>query len=481
MTDGIFEYDPTSNLEALHFSDDLRFGVDSTIAIGDRIHEDWRLGLDIRVKGDQTLVSKTEIDTNIWFNDQANQRYGGRAAVKGEEVPMAATAPPEPGEPMRIWTLDTGDGSGELAATHRDRNTGDPISPKRPVPANADPELILESERTTCTGLGLIKDGKVWSGVAYNPFKKRLVVADRDLGGTFLVDLDDMQADGTALGRRLEVSEAPLMPGNTPWDHATWDGGAIDVQLLQQALKTPPLNHYSAIDQAVEVALGNSDGAVFAGDTLHDIVPSLAIVHFAGGVVFGINGELIDPNNFSTEPPAGIAYTNRVNYLAFMRALQTGETESPLNTICVADYDGERFAVTLGDFFGGVLLRQSSNKIVDYGHEEGQVQPDKIVVKGFGYQRGDYISRREARQLRRLTQEMGGPKWTYKNELHVNGLMMIGTARVPHPEQSVTFDTTDGEQVTTTAGDLVLNALRMAVSQKIRHAAARRQQQALAR
>jgi hypothetical protein len=471
MADLLHSGSGTPSMEHLRFSDDLRFGVASALEIGRRIYGGWKAGLDVHTKEDETLASTIEVDTNIWFNGEVGKIYGGSVEVMGEEVPLAATMAPEVGEPRRIWTLDTGDGSGELAATHRDANTGDPINPTRPTPPNARLEPILETERTTCTGLGLIKDGMIWSGVAYNPFRNRLLVADRDLGGTFQINPDTIHADGTALGQRLEVNEAPLFPGNVTWDHATWEGGLVDAGQLQQALGTAPLNHYSAIDQAAEVALGTSSCAVFAGNTMHDIVPSLALVHWAGGVSFEPSGPLINPDEFS-DPPAGAAYTNRVGYLSFMRALQTGETTAVGDTPCVTDYEGVRFPISLGDVFAGAPIRQQADRIVDYGHEAGEIQSDKIVVKGFGHQRAGHLSPREARQLRRETRILGAPKWTYKNHQHVNGTTMVGIARVSDPERPINIEV-DGTSTTVSASELVRRTLRTAVSSKIRQEAER--------
>jgi 3'-phosphoadenosine 5'-phosphosulfate (PAPS) 3'-phosphatase len=461
----------TPNSEPLHFSPDLRFGVISAVEIGRRIYSGWKTGLNVHVKEDQTLVSTIEEATNTWFNGEVGRVYGKSVEVMGEEVPLAATAPPKVGEPTRIWTLDTGDGSGELAATHRahrDANTGDPINPTKPMPPDARPEPIAEAERTTCTGVGLIKDGKVWSGVAYNPFQGRLLVADRDLQGTFQVDPNNIQPDGTALGSRLEVNEIPVFPGSVTWDHATWEGGAIEVGQLQQALKTPPQNHYSAIDQAAQVALGASSCAVFAGDTLHDIIPSVALVHWAGGVAFEPSGKLIDPDNF-TPPQAGAVYSNRVGYLSFMGALQTGQTGAIGDTPCVTDYEGVRFPMPLSSVLAGVPIRQTAEQVVDFGHHNGEPQPGKIVVKGFGYQRTGRISQREARRLRSQTRKQWGAKWTYRNHQHANGTTIVGIARVSNPEQTIEVD--GGNAIS--AGELVRRTLRAAVSDKIRQQAER--------
>jgi 3'-phosphoadenosine 5'-phosphosulfate (PAPS) 3'-phosphatase len=322
MTEQHREHAPQHHIETLTFHPELAFAVEAAIAVGDRIYASWREGLEISTKADDTLVSQAEIETNTWFNQQVKATYGDADEVRGEEVPLAATATAAPGEAQRIWTIDTGDGSGELAATYRDRNTGDPINPTRSQPANADPELILEHERTTCTGIGLIKDNQLWLGVAYNPFQRRLVVADRQLGGTFVLAPGDI--DGTnAQAVRANVNEEAFFLSAKEWDHATWSGGAIDASRLPELLGRPAANHYSAIDQAVEVALGNSACALFAGDTAHDIIPSLAIVRFAGGLACEANsGRAINIDELPDVLPAGIVYTDRVNHYVFRDALQ---------------------------------------------------------------------------------------------------------------------------------------------------------------
>jgi fructose-1,6-bisphosphatase/inositol monophosphatase family enzyme len=312
------------NYEILSPSRDMQFALDSVLVIGNQMVQGRTAKLQVSAKLDRTLVSDMDIETNLWFNQQAAAAYGGAASVQAEEVSQSATEPTPEGEAAVTFVLDSIDGTGEYVATHRDARTGEPINPMRPVPIGVEIEPIADSERTTCTGLAMLRGGKLQLAAVYNPFKKQLVIADRDLGGSFIIDQETLQT-GTVAGKRLRVSDQPFSPGTIPWDSAVWEGAPVDTTLLEAAAGTPPLGHYSAIDQAVTVALGQSVGAVFAGNTAHDILPAAAIVYGAGGMVAKPNGTSVHPDTIANQLEGGMVYTNVLSHSAFMHALQTGE------------------------------------------------------------------------------------------------------------------------------------------------------------
>lgn len=74
------------------------------------------------------------------------------------------------------------------------------------------------------------------------------------------------------------------------YDFCHWDNVAPDTRLLEGYMHNPPLGYYSAISQVCAVAAGESDLAVFPGDTLHDIAPGALLVELAGGVICDIAG-----------------------------------------------------------------------------------------------------------------------------------------------------------------------------------------------
>jgi len=456
-------YNLPPNHEILSPSRDMQFAVNAVCVIGERMVQGRAEGLEVSAKLDRTLVSNMDIETNIWFNEQVSEQYGGTAHVRAEEVSQQASAPTPEGEETVTFVLDSIDGTGEYVATHRDARTGEPINPTRPVPAGADIEPIPDDERTTCTGLAMMRGDKLWLAAVYNPFKKQLVIADRDLGGSFIIDQQGLEA-GIIAGRRLHVSRRPFAPGMPPWDSAVWEGAAVDTAKLETGAGAAPLGHYSAIDQAVTVALGESVGAVFAGDTIHDILPAAAIVHGAGGLLMKPDGTPVHPDTIASQLEGGMVYTNVLGSPAFMHALQTGERTSR----SLVDHAGIRFEATWPQITDGIAFDDQPEAIVNFSeNNDGETQPDKIVVRPFGYQRGNFLRRSEIRKVKKATRELGAPRWRYRNGMHVNGRSMVGIATIRHPEQSITIGTGENQR-TVQASDLILQALRLAVEVKIR-------------
>lgn len=454
--------------EILRLSPDMHYVASSAITMGNYLRDQRVAGLQAFGKADATEVSDAELAMNAWFNAQTRERDAA-AAVQGEEISQAAAEEPDDPASKKTYILDVGDGSGELVATYRDKRTGNPISPLRPVPANAEPELIQEHERTTCTGLAMMIGARLQLAAAHNPFSGLLVIADRDLGGSFVVDATSIDAGGTANGRRLRVSDQPFTPSPPTWDRASWDGAPLDTSGLPAAAATPPLNRYSAIRQAVDVALGVSAAAAFAGNTMHDIAPAAAIVHGAGGLVMKPDGTLIDLDNLTQDQiDGGVLYTNVISGPAVVHAIQTGERSDAW----LVDHAGKRFLVDWQDVWGGVGFNSQPEDLVTYEQVEGRVRTDEITVRPFGYQRGSFLTGSEIRQIKKTTGKLGASRWSYKNGMHVNGIMLVGTARIAQPDKPVTLGSGEN-RITVPSSDLILSALRLAVQAKL-HAQAER-------
>jgi len=413
-------------------------------------------------KPDATQVSDAELAMNAWFNAQTRERDAS-AEVLGEEISQAAVEASVDLANKKTFVLDVGDGSGELVATHRDKKTGNPINPLRPVPAGVEPEQIQNHERVTCTGLAMIVGTRLQLGAVYNPFSGLLTIADRDLGGSFVIDTATLEPDGMAVGRRLRVNDQPFTPSPATWDQATWDGAPLDVSGLEAASVIPPLNSASAIDQAIKVASGDSAIAVFAGNTMHDIAPAAAIVHGAGGLVMKPDGTSLDLDNFTQDQlDGGVVYTNVISGPAVIHAIQTGERSD----LCLVNYAGERFIVSWEDIWDGVAFNARPEDIVTYEEVNGRLVTNRITVRGFGFQRSNYLGRPEIKAIKKITDKFRASPWKYSNGRHVNEIMMIGTAEIAKPDQHVTVGS--GETaLTIPSSDFILTALRLAVQTKI--------------
>lgn len=205
-------------------------------------------------KLDRTDV--TDIDTfiNIEFIKAVKARSGERASVMGEEESDQVEGSSE------LWIIDPIDGTGEYID-----------------------DTLDDSERTSCVGVALFREGRLQLSVVHNPFRNELFVADHELGAFLNGEPLDL--------RQTEASQLTFGP-DIPYDYAHWEDAPTDARFFEEIIGRPPINNYSAIYQACDVARGRSAFAVFPGNTIHDIAPSALIVELAGGEVSGVHGPL---------------------------------------------------------------------------------------------------------------------------------------------------------------------------------------------
>lgn len=254
--------------EVLRPSEDLRFMGDFAVQAGDEAAA-MRQQAEVSKKPDRTDVTNWDKKIECRFREAIHARSEGEDSVIGEEEESG----PLTGVGVE-WIIDPIDGTGEYVRDTKEN--GEPLD---------------DSERTTCVGIAQFKDGVLVRSVVYNPFKRELFVADRELGGAFL--------NGERLDlRQTETGRLAFDPG-IPYDYAHWDGASTDARFFEEVIGRPPIDSYSAINQAVDVARGNSAFAVFPGNTIHDIAPSALMVELAGGEVSGIDGRPLDWQNLN--------------------------------------------------------------------------------------------------------------------------------------------------------------------------------------
>lgn len=209
-------------------------------------------------KLDRTVVTDIDECINRDFIETVKERFGRNISVVGEETSARTQG-------STVWVIDPIDGTGEYITS------------------------LANNKRTSCIGIAMLKNGELRLSVVYNPFRNELFVAARHLGGTFLNNRR-LRLDGTKMGTQ------ELTTG-TPYDYCHWQGCLVDARFFKKVLGTPPLNSYSAINQACDVARGRSAFAVFPGDTIHDIAPSALQVELAGGVVTDVHGRSLQWHN----------------------------------------------------------------------------------------------------------------------------------------------------------------------------------------
>jgi myo-inositol-1(or 4)-monophosphatase len=240
-------------------SDDLRFTVGFVRKAGQHM-VGARTEAFVSKKLDKTAVTDVDTLINTWFIEAVRDHAGDRASVLGEEASARVEGSEE------TWVIDPVDGTGEY------------IRPDIP-----------DSERSSCIGAAMLRNGQAQLSVVLNPFRNELFVADRDLGGAFLngqrLDLQQTEAGQTTFGPDI------------PYDYTHWQGAASDPRFFEELVGRPPIGSHSAIYQACDVARGRSTFDVFSGNTIHDIAPGAVIVELAGGAVSDVDGRNLNWGN----------------------------------------------------------------------------------------------------------------------------------------------------------------------------------------
>lgn len=244
-------------------------------------------------KDDDTLVTTADFINQRLFERLARQAYGHTVAIHGEEGRHL-----QPSRHAILVAVDSLDGSFEYAATHWDPSTGQLVEPGEPLPPGAI--KIEDHQRSSCVVAGVFKNGRLWSVAMYAPFTNELLVADRDLDGTYLN------------GKRIDLSTDPVAQQATfgpgmPFDFASWRGSLLDPRHLRKDLARPPNGTFSASKQVCDMLTLRSMACVFTGNTLHDILLALA-VELANGEVTDLHGNPIDWDN-----PYGAVYAVNQN------------------------------------------------------------------------------------------------------------------------------------------------------------------------
>jgi len=258
--------------EVLQQNEDLRFMADYAVKAGDAAAA-MRRQAQATKKLDRTDVTDWDKKIERDFREEIHTRWEGQDSVIGEEEESG----PLTGIGVE-WIIDPIDGTGEYVRDNKEN--GEPID---------------DSERTTCVGIAQFKDGVLVRSVVYNPFRRELFVADRELGGAFL--------NGERLDlRQAETGRMAFGPG-IPYDYSHWDGALTDARFFEEIIGRPPIGSYSAINQAMDVARGNSAFDVFPGNTIHDIAPGALIVELAGGEVSPVDWQnLSGPVVYAANP-----------------------------------------------------------------------------------------------------------------------------------------------------------------------------------
>jgi fructose-1,6-bisphosphatase/inositol monophosphatase family enzyme len=202
-------------------------------------------------KLDRTVVTNIDRELNEAFIREVQAAFGRHTVVIGEEASSGKLGSGS------AWVIDPIDGTGEYVDT-----------------------AVADEDRTTCVGIALLEAGITQLSVVYNPWREEMWVADRASGRATRNDrVLNLQS-------RQHSQLSPLMS----YDFCHWDNATPDTRLLESYMLHPPLGYYSAISQACAVAAGDSDFAVFPGDTLHDVAPGSLLIELAGGVVANIGG-----------------------------------------------------------------------------------------------------------------------------------------------------------------------------------------------
>lgn len=255
-------------------SSDLAFAVRFARSAGRRMVQ-MRAGVGVKRKLDRTAVSDADTEINIEFIEEVKVRSRGRDAVRGEELSAEVQSA------ERVWTIDPIDGTGEYID-----------------------ETVPNARRTSCVAIALLVRGELVLAVVLNPFTGQLLTAER--GGRALLN-----------GQPIRCSLLRASRG-VPYDYAYWDGARFNPTRLE-AIYGKPLGVYSAIWQAVMVAMGHSAFAAFVGGTIHDIAPAALLVLRAGGLVTDFRGRPINWSN----PGPGVLYANRTSHAIALRTLRT--------------------------------------------------------------------------------------------------------------------------------------------------------------
>ena len=222
-----------------------QFAKDLALKAGKIIKDNFSLGMEKEMKGDQTFLTIADTRVNDLVIEEVKKAYPDHNIQGEEQSDMGRDS-------EYLWVCDPVDGT--IMFSH-----GCP---------------------TFAFSLVLVKDGTSIVGVVYDPMSDRLFYAEKD--------------KGTILnGKKTHVSDDGKLEKSALMDIEAFARAQYDLWGLCQALDDRGANALimgSIVYSGVLVACGEFAASVFPGYTNHDIAALKVIVEEAGGKVTDLFG-----------------------------------------------------------------------------------------------------------------------------------------------------------------------------------------------
>ena len=222
-----------------------KLAIDLAKKAGGIIRRNFVLGMSRQIKKDGSPVTKTDLAINRMVIEAVKKDFPGHRVIGEEENHHIKNA-------KYAWVCDPIDGT-------------IPFSHGMP---------------TCCFSLALVRNGVPILGVAYDPFGKRMVVAEKGKGA-FLN------------GKRIHVSKYRQLKG-AYLGHCLWSRmqypmkGFVDDIVFNYKMQYFPEG--SIVYAAVLLAAGEIEAITFPHHTAHDVAAIKVIVEEAGGKVTDLWG-----------------------------------------------------------------------------------------------------------------------------------------------------------------------------------------------
>lgn len=229
------------------YSQELNFAKEIALKAGNTMRKYFDSGLAAREKADKTIVTRADEEINTMVIEEISAHFPEHSII-GEEESLET-------ESEMIWLCDPVDGT---------------------VP-------FFKGVPVSVFSLALIKDGTPVVGVVYDPFEKRLYLAEKGKGSYLndtLINVSNQELNYQAL---INIEW---------WPEAEYD---IDTALHEVSVSTKAyvLHLGSVISAGALVASGKYEACVFAGTKGKnvDIAALKVIVEEAGGKVTDLFGK----------------------------------------------------------------------------------------------------------------------------------------------------------------------------------------------
>jgi myo-inositol-1(or 4)-monophosphatase len=221
------------------------FIVHTALQAGEIMQKNFSLGMKREWKADHTPLTITDTTINSLIISSIKTHFPTHG-ILGEEESLPLT------NAAYVWVCDPVDGT--IPFSH-----GVPVS---------------------TFSLALTKNGKSILGVVYDPFMKRLVIAEKGKGA-YMND------------KKIQVSSANEFMNTVVameyWNIDKYDYDAVHNNLASQGTKV--VTYCSFLYEGILVASGEFSAAIFAGHTPWDAASIKIIMDESGGTCTNLDGE----------------------------------------------------------------------------------------------------------------------------------------------------------------------------------------------